>query len=493
MILFLLLACAAVAQAREECTTAIITGSVTTDGRPLLWKNRDTSDHWSEVIYFEEGDYPYITLTTVHDSINARLGVNESGFAIMNAVSHNLGDTLTEGITNGALMKEALASCSTIAEFELLLQATSDSGRSSPANLGVIDALGGAAFFEVDNHTHLMYDANDPDVAPDGFLVRANFSFRADTTTVDTWRYHQAYRMVDEAADDQRLDVTAVIEIARNLRNDRVDPYPLPYPKGPPEDPLALGFVNARETINRNSTACFGIVRGVRPGEDPRLSTFYAAPGHPVVTMVLPVWVAAGATPDPLDGTLGSPISSIAYERTREAYCARFHPSWVHTYFLVHGDGEDGFLVRVEQIESWLLPQTEAYLQDWYANGFDPEGATAIEHDLAAFAYAEYELPVDAPVGVVPLDDRPVAIRCWPNPTRQSVLFRPADRGDIAPIDAIVISDLSGRIVRRLAHEETNVLWDGRDRRGRPVASGIYFFRTTGSDRPFRGSLVVAR
>jgi hypothetical protein len=42
-ILSVMLACVAVVDA-AACTSAIISGSLTADGRPILWKHRDTSD-----------------------------------------------------------------------------------------------------------------------------------------------------------------------------------------------------------------------------------------------------------------------------------------------------------------------------------------------------------------------------------------------------------------------------------------------------------------
>ncbi len=88
------------------------------DGRPLFWKNRDTNDKFNEVVFFDDGDYTYVTITNVADTLSAWFGVNETGFAIMNALAYNLPDTLTEGITNGEIMKWALKSCSTVADFE---------------------------------------------------------------------------------------------------------------------------------------------------------------------------------------------------------------------------------------------------------------------------------------------------------------------------------------------------------------------------------------
>ena len=40
----------------------------------------------------------------------------------------------------------------------------------------MIDAQGGAAMFEVDGNSYKMFDANDPDVAPHGYVARTNFS-----------------------------------------------------------------------------------------------------------------------------------------------------------------------------------------------------------------------------------------------------------------------------------------------------------------------------
>ena len=42
----------------RACTTAVITGKVTADGRPLLWKSRDTKGlPRNEVIVYEAGKY----------------------------------------------------------------------------------------------------------------------------------------------------------------------------------------------------------------------------------------------------------------------------------------------------------------------------------------------------------------------------------------------------------------------------------------------------
>ena len=39
----------------SACTSAVISGKVTPDGRPLLWKNRDTDFPQNSVRYFSDG------------------------------------------------------------------------------------------------------------------------------------------------------------------------------------------------------------------------------------------------------------------------------------------------------------------------------------------------------------------------------------------------------------------------------------------------------
>ena len=59
-----------------ECTTAVIAGFATANGRPLLWKNRDVSQPNQEIVYFNDGLYSYVTIANARDSSQAWGGVN---------------------------------------------------------------------------------------------------------------------------------------------------------------------------------------------------------------------------------------------------------------------------------------------------------------------------------------------------------------------------------------------------------------------------------
>ena len=76
----------------SSCTTAIISGKYTVDGRPLLLKHRDSDFDQNKIMYFEDGKYEYIGLVNSVDSLGNEVwaGFNSAGFAIMNAASYNL-------------------------------------------------------------------------------------------------------------------------------------------------------------------------------------------------------------------------------------------------------------------------------------------------------------------------------------------------------------------------------------------------------------------
>ena len=135
------------------CTSAIITGKATPDGRPLMWKHRDTGELNNKVKHFKGEKYSFYALVNSPDALKkeAWTGTNEAGFSIMNTASYNLkNDNVPSDQMDkeGEVMFKALATCRTLADFEKLLDKYKRP-MGVEANFGVIDAEGGAAYYEV--------------------------------------------------------------------------------------------------------------------------------------------------------------------------------------------------------------------------------------------------------------------------------------------------------------------------------------------------------
>lgn len=158
----------------DACTTFIISGRHTPDGRPILYKHRDTGTLDNAVAYFSDGKYSYIGIVNSDKEWKDMVwgGYNSAGFAIMNsaAYNNNIGDTSKFIDQEGVLMKIALQRCATLEDFEALLMEL-PKPLGVDANFGVIDASGGAAYYETGQYGFKKIDANDQAVAPFGILI----------------------------------------------------------------------------------------------------------------------------------------------------------------------------------------------------------------------------------------------------------------------------------------------------------------------------------
>src|SRR5665648_41287 len=73
------------------CTTFVISGKNTADGKPILFKNRDTDQMQNSLAYFNDGRYKYIGLVDGIPEWKKMVwgGYNETGFAIINSAAYN--------------------------------------------------------------------------------------------------------------------------------------------------------------------------------------------------------------------------------------------------------------------------------------------------------------------------------------------------------------------------------------------------------------------
>ncbi len=360
---FILVLLPFVSKSQEECTVAVVSGKATVDGRPLLWKNRDTNNLNNEVAYFDDGKYSYIGMINAGDRTQVWMGVNSAGFCIMNSESQDLeGDTLD---AEGFFMKQALMECATADDFEQLLLKTNETGRETKANFGVIDHTGAAKFFETGNHSFTKFDANDPTIAPLGFIVRANFAM----TAVDTQksygqvRYRRANELFKKYINKKIMSHKTIIQlIARDLANDKTDPYPLPF--AGQEDSKPVGYIRTHHSINRFRTASCAVFHGVLSNENPLITTMWVILGEPICGASIPLWVAAGGVPSTFDGDSTSLLNDLIQQIEMKAYPDTSMKSYLNTNALLNKD-EKGFLPKLFKMEDDVFRTAEKRLQNW--------------------------------------------------------------------------------------------------------------------------------
>jgi len=372
------------AGAASPCTVAVISGRVTVDGRPILWKNRDVTSQDNLLRFVVVGRHAFVGLVEPGPVDKVWAGLNDAGLAIVNAVSADLeGAAESE---NGAFIKRVLEECATVREVEALLAATNGS-RKTLANFGVIDAEGGGAMFEAGNGSFAKYDV---EAAPAGFIVRTNFALTGTKAGEGEGyiRFDRATAVLTPAAAARTIDVRFVADsLARDLVNEAVDPYPLPF-KGT-QSGHPPGYLRTDNSINRYRTASATIVHGVRKGEDPFLATLWSILGEPVCGIALPAWVKAADIPQALGGVLTSPLRDLVKHAEGRCYSDPTSDRYLDTTELVDEKG-GGLLLRNGGLESVIFRTAEAALERWRASSASAPEIRIFQDRLAAWAYRRY-------------------------------------------------------------------------------------------------------
>lgn len=378
----------AVGRSAPCCTTAVVAGSATRDGRPLLWKNRDADDKNNQVVFCDDGKFPYIGIVNEGDAAGMEIwaGLNGAGFACMNAASYNLSKEDTKG--EGRFMKLALQSCASVSDFQALLERTAITPRDVSANFGAIDAKGGAAYFEAGPKGYKRYDATDPAVAPKGYLVRTNFSDSGDAKEGTGFlRYGRAVSLIEGLLKTGPLDVRSLLKtVARDVTNERANAF---------ADGLAAGnraWAYTGDSICRWDTASLFLAVGAKPGEDARLAHAWVIPGMPLSGAAVPVWPSAGEVPAELKVSSEPCALADSFQRVKAILYPDSRGDLARYMDLRAYDGTakqvlSGLLAE----ESISFDQVQKAMEAWRKSPPDTKAIAALQAKLSAHTSAATE------------------------------------------------------------------------------------------------------
>lgn len=352
------------------CTLAVVSGKATPDGRPLLWKNRDTSAYKNKMLAFTGEKFKCVALVDADDAEGKEIwaGLNAAGLALMNSQSDDLAGKGQDGADNGRFMKMALGRCATVGEFEELLKTTS--GRFDlAANFGVIDAQGGACFFETASASYHKFDAADPRVAPFGYIVRTNYAFSSPDPLQGGGfiRFERVSHLFQTARAENRLTVKFILQdAARDLVNEKLHSYPMAAVL--PEDPASPLYLHTNDTINRNSSVAVAVFHGAPSPDKAYLATMWVALGQAVTAVALPFWPEAGNVPAVCAGPSTAPLNDASRDLVAYLYPdKRGHMTQYLNLTRLRTYGGEGVLPKLLRIENEVLEKTARKLGEWDA------------------------------------------------------------------------------------------------------------------------------
>ena len=380
------------------CTTAVISGKATRDGRPMLWKHRDTWAVKNKIMVFRDGKYSYVGLVNSSDKTGKSvwIGYNSTGFAIMNSASYNLNnDTIKQSGLEGRVMKKALQTCATIDDFEKLLNDMPKPTRLE-ANFGVIDGKGGAAYFELSNFKVVKFDANDPSTAPMGYIVRSNYSFSGTPKNGAGYiRYVTANKELDKSAKSNGIVAEDILQgLSRNLYNSLTEDNLWDYSNIPEGNKKFVWF---EDFIPRSGSASSCVVEGVKPGEDARLTTMWSIVGWPLASVAIPVWITKNNDlPEVVtynDSLKDSPICHYALELKKKAYCYTWGKSakhYLNVNALLNANGT-GMMQQLKPLDDRLINMGHQLLNSMRRDGYDAKKIKNFYQSVDKLVYTKYK------------------------------------------------------------------------------------------------------
>lgn len=262
------------------CTSMILSGSVTNDGRPVMFKHQDADNLHKCIKSFQGPKYAFRGVVNVNcDSAEVWSGMNDVGLCIMNTASYNFReDTFACPMDReGLVMGEILGSCGSVQEVEAYFAAQREVPLGVEANFGVIDAHGNACYFEVNNTRFVKYPVDSYRIVTN-FCVAGRDSDRmgverlatAQTIMQEhyvkglTFNHNDVLRLFSQ---QYRHEVLGVNYTSDNAPDVSVD----------------------QDFIPRRSTATVTVYEGVRAGEDPNHTVLWALLGYPATGVAIPV------------------------------------------------------------------------------------------------------------------------------------------------------------------------------------------------------------
>lgn len=272
------------------CTSVIVSGKATADGRPVMLKHRDTDCLDNRIDRYQGPRYAFIGLVNApKNGGEVWSGTNEAGFCIMNTASYNIKNdkiSYNKMDKEGVLMYEALGTCATVEDFRNFLK-----NHKKPllveANFGIIDAQGGASYFEVNNYEWWEYNVNE---LPEGYKVQTNYSFAGRwDEAMGVERYQTASAIMNEYASTHAVGTFElkhdffVNHFSRSYRHEVL---------GTTEDFCPESGVTVdQDFIPRRITSAAIVFEGVKPGEDPHKTVMWTALGYPATAVMFPLLV----------------------------------------------------------------------------------------------------------------------------------------------------------------------------------------------------------
>lgn len=470
-------------------TIGIATGTATVDGRPLLFKTKDRADNFpSDMDYYAGTDQHYAYVFQVNngqDHTRARMGINSAGFGIVYTTSENL---LGAGIgpSGSELAAMALKTCASLRDFRELLNLTAGQ-RNVHEHYGVIDSSGQGALFEVDGYSHFE------------LFIRDSIGTMANTA-----KYHPSAGPPSAGSTSPQREA----RVAWLLENGPPEGLDYRYftkdimqdfcTIQADEDLMPVGQYETNAVISRYKTAAGCVIRGCRPGDDPRLeSIMWLIPGEPSLSVVMPFCPGNPAVVDEIRASAAGYGMAGSIDRARQLIYdysnGRYSDRLADTFQLC------AIREQTMPLEDSLFADWDSHIVRWRALAFD--SAAGQIKQWQEQTQHEVKDKYDALIaGWTPIKMQPEAslpkenvfsLHAWPNPFNSTLTltYSLSHAQDIK----VEIYDVQGRMINSSGPNMQTAGEHIYRWRADRFCSGIYIYRIFAGREAHRGKAILVK
>ena len=358
------------------CTSIIVSGKASADGRPFIFKNLDGTKMDEALIVCNGERFRYVAITNnTNDAVRpSRVGsgYNETGFSIINTNGYNLNKGKADNGNNTKVMRRALEVCATLKDFETLLD-TLPRPLHLNSNYGVMDAKGEIAYYEASSKGYVKYDANDPEVAPNGYLIRTNFGISGIKNSGKGYGRYKAMEMfVENVKKNGKISYKDVIRGAsRYLTHgeSKINLYDIE-----PENAGLPVFVDFSNFIPRKYTVNAQLIQGVKIGENPSETVAWTICGSPLTTVCVPIWMTPGSELPKIvsrDSNGHSPLCDAGLELKKRLFpkSKKRKSDDINIAQLINKAGT-GILQQIEPVEDEIFRRSDIVIQKIRQQGY---------------------------------------------------------------------------------------------------------------------------
>ena len=379
-----------------SCTSIIVSGKASSDGRPFIFKNEDNLNFDVVAVTVQGERYVYSALVNAGDlrPNRANSGFNEVGFSIINTYARNLNGGRTDARNNTIVMRRALEICTTLSDFETLLD-TLPRPLCVNSNYGVMDASGEVAYYETSNSGYVKFDANDPAIAPNGYLIRTNYGLSGSKEYGYGFeRFTAMEAFIGSISKEGKINFKDVIRGAtRYLTHGKSKVNLL---NNAPRDGGLPVFVDFTDFIPRRQTSSAQLIQGVKKGENPLGTLGWTICGSPLTTVCVPLCIKSDFKLPKIvsgDGNGHSPMSDASMELKKRLFPASKmrKKEDINIAQLVNKAGT-GILQRIELIENEVFRRADVLLQTIRKRGYAGEETDILYNWLDVYIPIEYKI-----------------------------------------------------------------------------------------------------